>query len=342
MQVEFRLKRILEEAGQDTHGRIEKIARGATVNRHTVRRIYSNEAVSVSLDTVGRICDWLEKKKLCKGLPGLGEYRSTGFPKYRVARDDAAAASMLIHRLSRFRQSGKLLFEHVHVPSHIPDDHKKLRASAFKKDKDAAEIIFDGIREDRAAGTAVLIGSQRANYLVEWWVSELLGCPAFAPNAAVPFFLSYQEEARYASCFGGNEPPTKRTEDRGPGIYFRQGKDWHHLESKPGKKGAGVVIIRRAPGFDRLEMAVFGVSAISTAAMATYICDSPDWFWPKTARFHAGLETAIYLCGFEVGDPGEEEIDSASVKPPTIIKLDVRLPGRRTRKAGSAKRRAGR
>ncbi|MHC5046079.1 MAG: helix-turn-helix domain-containing protein [Planctomycetota bacterium] len=148
MHTEFRLKKILDDAGQDKHGRIQMIAKGANVNRHTVRKIYNNEATTVSLETVGRICEWLEEKGLCEGLPGalfaarpsklfgamvepglitfyLGEYRSTGFPKFRVARDDAAAAAMLVHSLSRRSHNRKLLFSHVHVPSHIPAEASK-------------------------------------------------------------------------------------------------------------------------------------------------------------------------------------------------------------------------
>jgi DNA-binding Xre family transcriptional regulator len=366
MHTEFRLKKILDDAGQDKHGRIQRIVQGTGVNRHTIRKIYNNEATNVSLETVGRICEWLEEKGLCAGLPGalfaarpsrllgamaeaglitfyLGEYRSTGFPNFRVARDDAAAASMLVHSLSRQGQNRKLLFKHVHVPSHIPADQEEVKASSFKTDKNAAELIFRSMRKERAGGTSVLIGSQRANYLVEWFVSDLFGCPAFEPDGGVPFYLMYHERARVASCFGGNCPPTRRGAEEPPGIYYRKGRKWLALPSEPRRRGAGVVIVRRDPGFGRLELAVFGVSAISTAAMAKFICDTPDRFWPK-GRVQAGLEVGIYLCKFLLGGmkTGEEGIDTTEVGIPEVFDLEVDLPGKRPRPARSGQRRGDR
>ena len=366
MHTEFRLKKILDDAGLDKHGRIQRIVQGTGVNRHTIRKIYNNEATNVSLETVGRICEWLEERGLCEGLPGalfaarpsklfgamaapglitfyLGEYRSTGFPNFRVARDDAAAASMLVPSLSRPAHSPRLLFTHVHVPSHIPGDHEEVKALSFKADKNSAAAIFRRMRKDRAGGTAVLIGSQRANYLVEWFVSDLFGCPAFEPGGDVPVYLTYHEKARVASCFGGNHPPTGRGADEPPGIYYRTGRKWLALPSEPRRRGAGVVIVRRDPGFGRLELAVFGVSAISTAAMAKIICDTPDRFWPS-GRVQAGLEVGIYLCSFLLGGmkTGEEGIDTIEVGIPDIVELEVDLPGKRPRRPRNGQRQGDR
>jgi DNA-binding Xre family transcriptional regulator len=366
MHTEFRLKKILDDAGVDTHGRIQRIVQGTGVNRHTIRKIYNNEATNVSLQTVGRICAWLEEKGYCAGLPGalfaarpskllgamaepglvtfyLGEYRSTGFPKFRVARDDAAAASMLVHSLSRPAEIPRLQFSHVHVPSHVPADHEEVKASSFKADKIAAAAIFRRMRKDRAGGTAVLVGSQRANYLVEWYLSELYGCPAFEPGGDVPFYLKYHEKAWVASCFGGNDPPTGGGADEPPGIYYRKGGQWLVLRSEPRRRGAGVVIVRRDPGLGRLELAVFGVSAISTAATAKFICDTPDRFWPA-GRVQAGLQVGIYLCAFQLGGmkTGEEGIDTTEVGIPEIIDLEVDLPGKRPRRVRSGQRRGDR
>ena len=366
MNTEFRLKQILDDAGVDTHGRIQRIVQGTSVNRHTIRKIYNNEATNVSLQTVGRICGWLQEKGYCKGLPGaffaarpsrllcamaepglvtfyLGEYRSTGYPKYRVARDDAAAASMLVHSLARSADSPRLLFSHVHVPSHLPADHEEIKALSFKADKKTAAAIFRRMRKDRAGGTAVLVGSQRANYQVEWFLSDLFGCPAFEPGGDVPFYLRYHEKARVASSFGGNDPPTGRGADEPPGIYYRKGGKWLLLPSEPRRRGAGVVIVRRDPGLGRLELAVFGVSAISTAATAKFICDTPDRFWPS-GRVQAGLQVGMYLCAFQLGGmkTGEEGIDMAEVGIPEIIDLEVDLPGKRSRQPRNGQRRGDR
>jgi len=344
MQTEFRLKKILDDARVDKHGRIQRIVQGTGVNRHTIRKIYNNEATNVSLQTVGRICEWLEEKGYCAGLPGalfaarpstllgamaeprlvtfyLGEYRSTGIP----------------------RLSPKLLFTHVHVPSHTPAEHEEVKAASFKADKNAAAAVFRRMRKDRPIGTAVLVGSQRANYLVEWYLSELFGCPAFEPGGDVPFYLKYHEKAWVTSCCGGNHPPTGRGADEPPGIYYRKDGQWVVLPSEPRRRGAGVVIVRRDPGLGRLELAVFGVSAISTAATAKFICDTPDRFWPS-GRIQAGLQVGIYLCEFQLGGmkTGEEGIDMAEVGIPEIIDLEVDLPGKRPPQARRGQRRGDR
>jgi hypothetical protein len=362
MHTEFRLKKILDDARVDKHGRIQRIVRGTGVNRHTIRKIYNNEATNVSIETVGRICGWLEEKGYCAGLPGalfaarpstllgamaepglvtfyLGEYRATGIPRYRVARDDAAAASMLVHSLSRRADNPKLLFTHVHVPSHTPAEHEEVKASSFKADKNAAAAVFRRMRKDRPIGTAVLVGSQRANYLVECYLSELYGCPAFESGGDVPFYLKYHEKAWVPSCFGGNHPPTGRGTDEPPGIYYRKNGQWLVLRSERRCRGAGVVIVRRDPGLGRLELAVFGLSAISTAATAKIICDTPDRFWPA-GRVQAGLQVGIYLCEFQLGGmkTGEEGIDATEVGIPEIVDLEVDLPGKRPPQARRGQR----
>jgi len=363
MNTEFRLKKILDDANVDKHGRIQRIVQGTGVNRHTVRKIYNNEATNVSLKTVGRICGWLEEKGYCADLPGalfaarpstllgamaepglitfyLGEYRATGIPRFRVARDDAAAGSMLVHSLSRRAESPKLLFTHVHVPSHTPADHEEIKASSFKADKNAAAAVFRRMRKKRASGSAVLVGSQRANYLVEWFLSDLFGCPAFEAGGDAPFYLKYHEKAWVMSCCGGNHPPTGGGADEPPGIYYRKGGRWLLLRSEPRRRGAGVVIVRRDPGLGRLELAVFGVSAISTAATAKIICDTPDRFWPE-GRVQAGLQVGIYLCEFQLGGmkTGEEGIDATEVGIPEVVDLKVDLPGKRPLQARRGQRR---
>ncbi|MHC4415946.1 MAG: helix-turn-helix domain-containing protein [Planctomycetota bacterium] len=351
MHVEIQFKKILESAGKAKHGRIQEIADDLGVNRHTIRKLYNNQARNVSLETIGKLCDWLEERHLCEGLPGalfaarpsqlmravaeprlvtmyLGEYRSEGFPRQWVSRDDAAAASMIVQQLSRLGPSAPQ-FTHIHVPSHVPVGPGRVKASDLAPDIKAAQQIFARMRSDQSQGTSVLIGSQRANYLVELFVSELFRCDGFtARGSTVPFYLKYQEPERVESCFGGDRAPTRRGAEASPGIFYRpQGRGWLCAESLPGRRGAGIVIIRREPGLGRLEIAVFGLSAIATAAMGKILCEGPDRFWSLTGS-RGGIEVGIYVCSFPLSGlkTGEESIDLLRIGPAEIVRLDVALP----------------
>lgn len=91
-----------------------------------------------------------------------------------------------------------------------------------------------------------------------------------------------------------------------------------------------MAIVRRDPGLGRLELAVFGLSAIATAVMGKLVSEQPSKFWPPS-RQPGGVEVGIYVCGFSLGgmDTGEEGIDQIEVGATAIEQLDVTLPGPR-------------
>ncbi len=355
METEIRLKKILDACGKDKHGVIQTIANETGMNRHTVRKLYYNETNNFSMETIGRVCEWLEEKQLCEGLPGalfaarpsklvkamteggrvtiyMGEYRSEVFPRLWTARDDAAAAFKLVNRLSRFGREHPAHITQVNVPSHVPINGDSVDASAVKQDRQVASRIFKDMRDASGDDNAILIGSQRANYLVEFFVSELFRSTAFkSGSSAVPFYLKYHEKPRVSSCFGGNVAPVRHGSDAPIGIYYRdKRKRWQCMPSEPCKQGAGLAIFRRDPGLGRLEAAVFGLSAIATAAMGKLVSEAPARFWPPT-RQRGGLEVGVYVCGFTLDGmtTGEEGIDQVQVGSPTIERLDITIPGKR-------------
>jgi DNA-binding Xre family transcriptional regulator len=354
MEIEFRLKQILDQAGVDTHGRIERMVRGTGLTRPTIRGIYHNTAPNVSMKTLERLCEWLDLQELCRDLPGalfaarpskllkamtdsghvtlyLGEYRSAGYPNFRVARDDAAAASMIVQKLSRYCHDRPLQFKHVHVHAHVRADDAKVKHEEFKSDRAEARAHFTQLRRKRATETAVLIGSSRANYLVEIFLSDLLGCPAFRENGhGLPLYLRFHQKPRGPLCIGGVTPPAVHGSNGEPGIYYRRDDRWEYMPSEMGRRGAGVVIVRRNPGLGHATVAVFGVSAIATAATAKLVCDTPDAFWPAQ-REAPRVEVGIYACNFTLGGmtTGEEGIDETEVGVPEIVRLAFEPPRKR-------------
>ncbi len=359
MHTEIRLKQILDAANRDTRGRIELIARESGIARHTVRKLYHNEAHVFSLRTIGTLCDWLEKNGLGEGLPGslftarpsnlfealtksghvsmlVGVYTGRGRPGFRasLARDDFSVAARLVERLSRPSEHA-VRFTHIHVPSHMPVDGHELDPSVLERDQTEAQRTLDNVRHKSKSRTTVMIGSQRANYTVECFVADLLNASAFSSeNSPVPFYLKYHEREVSSSCFGGINAPVPAASSAPVGIYFRHRNkpDWEFFPSKPREHGTGMVIVRRDPGLGRVELAVFGLSGIATAAMGKILCNTPEKFWPEPG-VRAGIEVGVYVCGFKIANmkTDEQDIDTITIEEPTIVKLDVDIRGKRRR-----------
>ncbi|MEE8460250.1 MAG: helix-turn-helix transcriptional regulator [Phycisphaerales bacterium] len=350
MTVETRLRLILDEAKIPTRGRIAAIASGTGIARDTVRKFLYNQAGVFSLQTIGAICTWLQEQGLGKGLPGklfaikppkmveailepgnvsmvVGVYQGRpGFPRGSIARDDFAVAARLVAQLSTVSERA-VGFTYVHVPSHMPSDGHEVDRSVLERDQRNAKQTYDRVRLDTKSGSAVLIGSQRANYAVECFVADLVNTAAFSSEKSpVPFYLKYQEPERSSSCFGGNTAPVSAGKSAPDGIYFRHrnSSDWKHFPSRPRQRGTGMVIVRRNPGLGRVELAIFGLSAFATAAMGQIFCRMPDRFQPLT-RMRRGDEVGVYVCGFRIAGmkTAEQNIDSVTIGPPEIVRLDV-------------------
>jgi len=356
MTVETRLRLILDEAKVPTRGRIAAIASGTGIARDTVRKFLYNQAGVFSLQTIGAICSWLHEQGLGEGLPGklfaikppemigaiiepgnvslvVGVYQGRpGFPRGSIARDDFAVAARLVEQLSTVSERA-VGFTYVHVPSHMPSYGQEVDRSVIERDQRNAKQTYDSVRQDTKSGSAVLIGSQRANYAVECFVADLLNTAAFSSEKSpVPFYLKYQEPERSSSCFGGNTAPVAAGKSAPDGIYFRhRGKeDWDYFPSEPRRNATGMIIVRRDPGLGRVELAVFGLSGIATSAMGTLLCRMPDRFWPE-GPVRAGLQVGVYVCGFKISGmtSDEQDIDTIKIGSPTIVELDVEIRGRR-------------
>ncbi len=357
MQAETRLKQILDDAHFPIRGRIETIASQTGLARDTVRKFLNNQAAVFSLKTLGAICAWLEQRGLGGDLPGnlfavpppallqallerknvsilVGVYQGRGRPGFTrgsIARDDFAVATRLVERLSRPAQR-PVVFRYVHVPTHMPSDGHELDRSVLGRDQREAKRILDGVRRDTDSGSAVLIGSQRANFAVECFVADLVNTEAFsAKKSPVPFYLKYKERQRSSSCFGGNMAPVAAGKSAPAGIYFRHrdSTDWKFFSSRDRREGTGMVIVRRDPGHGRVEIVVFGLSSFATAAMGKIFCQMLDRF-PPESRTRAGVEVGVYVCGFKINGmkTDEQNVDTVTLGPPEIIRLDLPSYGR--------------
>jgi hypothetical protein len=358
MHTEFRLKQILDAAGMDAHGRIQTIAKGANINRHTARKIYNNEAAVFSLDTVTRICDWLVRIRHGDGLPGslfaarpaellqaicekrlvtfyLGATRggrAQRFARAWVARDDAECAARLVQHLSvpqpleSASAPDGVGFNYVYLPCRSED------ADSRKRDQDAAKRAFRAMRKTRKQETPVMVGSQRASYLLEMFAADIFRAePWSGEPGRVPLYLKYHDHEDLQSCFGGYDAPPWDPDGDRPGIYFKHHDEdtWNFFESIDRRQGVGVVIVRRDPGLGRIEVAVFGLSGIATAAMGKFLTEIPRSFWP-TGGVQAGLEIGVFVCRFTLGDMSADDLDVDEIRlgAPVIVEVRVDVPGK--------------
>src|SRR5262245_27388901 len=66
MQVEIRLKQILNEYVPERRVSAQQIADDLRVHRHTIGKLYRNQMTNPSLKVLGQLCNWLQEN----GVPG--------------------------------------------------------------------------------------------------------------------------------------------------------------------------------------------------------------------------------------------------------------------------------
>lgn len=373
MEIEILLKKILMKHGLDTHGVIQEIAAACGMHRHTIGKIYRNQVKNPSLEVLGRICRWLESKGV-QGLPGalygarppklwealaapggvriyLGEYQSIDevSPARRwVSRRDLAVAGQIIEELCRMhRPNGGGAASRVQplvvmtdfVPFHFTSRSANVEGTQFEEDIRRARVIYRRMCSPDAPESAVLIGSQRVDYLVEYLVADLFNCTPFHPpddRRPVPFRFVYRTYDRHVrSCFGVPHRPTDGGPSRPPGTYYVDENDrWQSCPWLNDEGGAGILITVYHPGTRTMHMAVLGFTGRSTEAIGTKLERDPESFWPPTIAYQ-GRRIGVYICRTTIAQsatpdtPAYYEVDE-------IIALNKQILGKYLRRARGA------
>lgn len=358
MKIEIHLKRVLQENNLDRRGITQKIAKDLKVHRHTVGKLYKNTAANISLSLLGKLCDWLENNGVSRddlpsaligscpnrlwqaiAEPGsvtiyLGEYQEipTGSTMWRwISKRDAIVATRFVEALSTPSKIG-VPAPTVHteyVPFRWDKQSPNLVQKPFKESLQAAGKIFEQMRSNRKH-TSIIIGSQRVNSLLEYFVADLFGCKPFCSykgEKVVPFYLQHRTgDYAIESCFGGLSNPPGRRGKKTPGIYYLdRDENWKLCPWVQNKEGAGIIITQWDSGTQRLEMAVFGFSGRSTDALGNQLAktDVPhSQFWPPKANIR-GKELGIHICKYTFEDScSTDDVEDLPVKDLDIIELD--------------------
>lgn len=332
MEVEIRLKKVLQDYGLDRHGIAQEIAKAIGVHRHTLSRLYNNEMKNPPLDVIGKVCEYLAergvpKEELPQALFGakpsglwnalrsmekvtlyLGEYQRTDVtpPQMWISRRDAYVATQIDEHLAKSEgPRPKVHFEYV--PFRIsPQAPPEQAAAEFGEDKAYAQRKFEeAIRgRTRNQGT-IMIGSQKVNNIAELFVADLFHCTPFPPpgeRTRVPFYFVYRQRGTYdrdvSSCFGGTELPGAKGKAE-PGAYYRDANGkWIPVPWVLDAKDAGVVIVVYDGRIQTIALAVMGFSGRATLTIGKQLIQKGDLFWPPTAE-SKGRRVGVYICEME-------------------------------------------
>jgi DNA-binding Xre family transcriptional regulator len=354
MKIEICLKKILRDYSLDRHGVMQRIARDLKMNRQTVRKLYHSEVANISLDTIGRICEWLKNKGVPTDvLPSailgsrpsglweavalsrkvtiyLGEYIQTESPAPAlrwISRRDARVESLLVKSISEFlgdRQSSATI-QTEYVPFRFGQRSANDSERYFEEDVRIAKRIFDQMQNTKPNSSAIIIGSQRVNYLLELLIADLFDCKPFYPlekeGNRVPIYTVYRDsDHAMPSCFGGLKKPIEYRDQATPGIYFRDDNDkWQLFSWIPNKQCAGMVITVHEPGTQVVQIALFGFSGPGTEMLGVkFIEDQGVPFWPPVAA-SKGKRFGIYICRLIL--PEDSLLDGSNILRPKEVEV---------------------
>ena len=365
MQVELRIRQFLEQDGRLKRGIINELAGDLGIHRHSVRKLINGEAESISLKTLGNLCQWLQRERevpadeLPQVLFGyrpealweavadtgratlyLGEYLQVeeGSPlRLWVSQRDMVLAGAIVEELNTDTGAGKRapIIHHEYVPFRFATGTPDISRRYFDQDSDKARRMFLGLRGNRTNAAHILIGSAEVNYLVECWVADLFGCKPFvAPEGEprVPFYMkSRHTDTGLESCHAGRAAPFGYKGRAQPGIFYLNEKGtWVACPWVRDRKDAGLVAIVRRPGANATEMVIYGFSGRATAAMATHVVRNAKPFWPLYYESKArGIEIGVYVCKFTLGgSPTPAGADTFQTKKMDVVPISPRILNR--------------
>ena len=366
MEIEIRLKKILQQHHLDGFGITQRIADDLDVHRHVIGKLLRNKVTNPSLKVLGSVCEWLANHgvppdSLPHALIGskpsglrqamaqpdgvtlfVAEYRQMGPSRTMwrwIAQHDAVAMAKVVQFLSCPLDIAepRLPVGIEYVPFRFVPGKLELRKDHLEEDVKRARKIYPVKRTADSARSSVLIGSQRVNHLVEFLVADIFGCTAFhrpkKTTRKVPFYLVYREDDLIVpSCFGGRKGPPGSRGAVEPGVYYcdKSGK-WVACPWIQDQQDVGVVIILRDPGTALLDMAMFGFSGRGTEALGTVLLREPGRFWPLD-KHPGGKEVSVFICRFTLdhddSSDGSDEVRAADVD---VIRLDNDILARHLR-----------
>ncbi|MFC1652913.1 helix-turn-helix domain-containing protein [Planctomycetota bacterium] len=346
MEISIRLNKLLAEHGLAEYGIIQEIASDIDVDRHTIAKLYNNRTASVSLDLLGKVCTWLESHHVpARDLPGalfsrgraglweaiacereevtlyLGEYQSINQPSPAsrwIASSDMILSARVLQQLSMGTAGGSAgpQLKLAHIPFHYAPNDASLDSRHFEEDKHRAGEVFKELKARTIPDSTIIIGSQRVNYLLEYFVADLFGCKPFLEvkgKPAVPFFCVYRDtDQRTPSCFGDSLHRYRQKDHDVPGIhYINANGNWATCPWISDQHDAGVVITLHDHRRKAITLAAFGFTGRATEAVGEQLVNKEQLFWPPATQLTA-MDVGVYICELTYPQPSMKKKTSLS------------------------------
>ncbi len=331
MRIDIRLQKVLQEAGLDSRGITQRIADDLGLHRHTIGKLYRNQISNPSLRVLEQVCEWLKAHGVDAPLPAalfgvrpsalwqalaglnrvtfyLGEYVefAPGEPGRRwVATCDVEAWARIVSTLTGEGEIGRTQLALQYVRFRYGAAGRADGQQVLLEDERNAVEAFNRLR--RQPHCAILIGSQRVNYLLEPFVADLFGAEPFKAiepreDPVVPFYLlTAQRTPAAPSCFGGPIAPAGWQREERNALLWRddQGR-WHGIPWVRDKQEGALILTVYYPGTQAVHVALFGYSGQGTRLAAEKLSTDPHLFWPPPAEI-AGRQVGVYVLCFETG-----------------------------------------
>lgn len=350
MQIEIRLRALLRKYHLNVHGVQEELAKFCKCHRHSIGKLLRNDAQNPSLETLGKVSEWLGARipseqfpqalfgakpaklwsmitEAAKATVYLGEYHeiasdpdtSPGAVRW-LSRRDVEVVGALTRAFSTPARTGG--HQPVMVMKYVPVRyaiHANLPKRELKKDIKYSEAVFRQMRREPNHEVSLVIGSQRVSHVTELLVSDVFHCPPFkpvkGPTPGAPFHLVFRGRDRIVpSCFGGLKNPPGRKGRIVPGIYFLGARSqWDHCPWVSRETDGGIVITSYEPSSKSLELALFGFSGRGTEALGRALVDDSEPFWGHEVAANGRL-VGVYVCRFNLAEriiPDQGEVTEA-------------------------------
>ncbi|MAE64933.1 MAG: hypothetical protein CMJ18_11745 [Phycisphaeraceae bacterium] len=153
-----------------------------------------------------------------------------------------------------------------------------------------AQETLDSSRCCAGRKTLFFVGSQKVNYALELVIGELFtSCKPFSAHRdpeTVPFYLYFGDgRCDLPSMFGGCVAPKgaargRRVPTVGLYHYDLDKRSWDVVETTSGSREGGMIVVSVDQKTGSTEIALLGMTANGTEAMAAAFVDDPDRFWP--------------------------------------------------------------
>ncbi len=353
MDVTICLRHVLQIHNLDRRGIIATIAKNTGIDRRVVGRYYKGDVKTISAEVLGALCDWLVRHGVpADTLPGallsspeselwptiaskkqvnlyMGTYQhlTQPAPAWRsVSCRDAVVAADFVRRISNVDSDGvsRPEIRLRYIPLRFPLSSSNPLGHPFDKDIVVAARVFNEVLQNSASVTPIFIGSQRVNYLLEYYIAALFGCKPFQTptQPRVPLFFVYrQTDHKTPSCFGGLRNPFYKKRESVPGLhYLHKNGRWTVLSWDTKGRDAGVVITTYQRQSRTAEIAVFGFSGRATEAIGRELILRENSFWPPSFE-SAHKDVGVYICDMLFDKP--DDTSSVENAEPPVCKCNV-------------------